>query len=59
LIDLSFLGAGRYDALAAKDDPADAASVKVEKSTATPATALAVDLRAGGGFIVRLTTAQP
>jgi len=58
-IDLSFLGAGRYDALAVKDDPADAASVKVEKSTATRATALPIDLRAGGGFIVRLTPVQP
>jgi alpha-glucosidase len=58
-IDLSFLGAGRYDALAAKDDPADSASVKVEKTTATRTTPLAIDLREGGGFIVRLTPAQP
>jgi alpha-glucosidase len=59
-IDLSFLGAGRYDALAVRDDPSDAASVTVDKSIATRATALTIDLRAGGGFIVRLTNAaQP
>lgn len=32
--------------------------MKVEKSTATRAITLTIDLRAGGGFIVRLTTAQ-
>lgn len=35
-IDLSFPGPGRYDALAVKDDPADAASVKMERTTITP-----------------------
>jgi hypothetical protein len=49
-IDLSFPGAGRYQALAVNDDPAGTAAVKLEKTSATRGTTLAVDLRAAAGL---------
>jgi len=53
-IDLAFLTAGRYDALVVKDDPGDSAAVRVEKTTVANGAAMRVDLRDGGGFIMRL-----
>jgi alpha-glucosidase len=54
-IDLGFLGKGRYDALVVRDNPDEAAAVTVAKATMTSTTPLIVDLRAAGGFIMRLT----
>jgi hypothetical protein len=54
-LDLSFLKGARFDALVVRDRMDDAAAVQVEKTTAKPG-ALSVTMRAGGGFIARLTT---
>jgi alpha-glucosidase len=54
-LELPFLGARRYRSLLVRDDPAEAAAVKVETGTVQRGDALAVDLRAGGGFIARLS----
>lgn len=53
-LDLSFLGSGPYAALQVRDDPANAAAVHVSTTTMTKTSRLAIDLRAGGGFIARL-----
>jgi alpha-glucosidase len=50
----SFLGSGRYTATIARDDPANAAAVKVETAAVTSATPLTFDLREGGGFVALL-----
>src|SRR5262249_51797261 len=50
-VPLTFLGAGKYQALAARDRKDDAAAVRVENATADRDTSLTVELRAGGGFI--------
>ena len=52
-IPLGFLGLRGYEALLARDDPSDAASVKIEKTRAAARDVLVVELRAGGGFIGR------
>ncbi|SIN77101.1 alpha-glucosidase [Singulisphaera sp. GP187] len=49
----SFLGAGTYRALLVRDQKDDPAAVKVEATTITKDDSLAIDLRAGGGFIAR------
>jgi alpha-glucosidase len=49
----TFLKAGAHPALLVRDDPANPASVKVETTTVARDTELAIDLRAGGGFIAR------
>lgn len=54
-LDLSFLGRAAYRMLLARDDPAEAAAVKVETGTARRGDALTVELRAAGGFLARLT----
>ena len=54
-IDLAFLTAGHYDALVVKDEPGEAAAVKVEQTTIARGAAMTVDLRAGGGFIARFS----
>ncbi len=54
-IDLAFLTAGHYDALVVKDEPGEAAAVKVEKTAIARGAAMTVDLRAGGGFIARFS----
>jgi alpha-glucosidase len=55
-IDLGFLGKGRYDALIVRDKSDDAAAVAVEHTGAVAGAPLTIELRAGGGFIARLTT---
>ncbi|HXI28273.1 MAG TPA: glycoside hydrolase family 97 catalytic domain-containing protein, partial [Vicinamibacterales bacterium] len=57
-IPLSFLGGGRYTARLVRDDPDNAAAVAVETAVLTKSDALAIDLRAGGGFIASLQPAQ-
>jgi alpha-glucosidase len=54
-LNLSFLGEGTYESLAARDDPAEPAAVKLDSGTVRRGDALTVALRAGGGFLARLT----
>ncbi len=54
-IPMSFLGQRAYDALLVRDDPSEAASVKLEKTRVNARDLLRLDLRAGGGFIGRFT----
>ncbi len=56
---LSFLESTSYEALLVRDDPGDAASVKVERSRATAKDVLVLELRAGGGFIGRFSPNPP
>jgi alpha-glucosidase len=53
-VPLRFLGAGRFAAVIAADDPAIAAALKIDRKTVSSADTLAFDLRAGGGFVARL-----
>jgi alpha-glucosidase len=53
-LDLPFLGGGAYRSLLVRDDPAEAAAVKVETGTTRRGDVLTAELRAGGGFIARL-----
>ena len=50
----SFLGGGRFSAAIARDDLANPAAVTVDTATMTSTSALTFELRAGGGFVVRL-----
>ena len=52
-VPLSFLGAGRFQALLARDQMDEAAAVRIEKSPFDRNDALKIELRAGGGFIAR------
>ncbi len=54
-LDLSFLPAGRYRALAAAETPGNSASVQMQSAEWTKATKRPLDLPAGGGFVARLT----
>jgi len=51
----SFIGNGRFSAAIARDDPSGSAAVKVETTAVSSTSPLTFDLRAGGGFVVRLT----
>jgi alpha-glucosidase len=54
-IDLRFLGPGTYGGLLVRDDPDNAAAERIERSALTRLGSLTINLRAGGGFIGRLT----
>lgn len=54
-VPLSFLPKGKFNAVIAADDPANAASVKMEQSSFVSADTVDLDLVAGGGFIARFT----
>jgi alpha-glucosidase len=54
-IDLSFLSNGSYQGLIARDRLDDAAAVDVERRTVSKRQPLEIPMRAGGGFVVRLT----
>jgi alpha-glucosidase len=54
-LNLAFLGEGTYKSLAARDDPAEPAAVKLDPGTVRRGDALTVALRAAGGFLARLT----
>ncbi len=54
-VDLGFLPRGRYDALVVRDKTDDPAAVEIERSAVTSAASLRIQMRAGGGFVVRLT----
>ena len=53
-LDLSFLSAGPYKALIARDRLDDAAAVEVETRELARDRPLSIDMRAGGGFVLRL-----
>jgi alpha-glucosidase len=51
----SFLKTGGYRALMVRDREDDPAAVKVEQTSVSRDDAIAIDLRAGGGFVARFT----
>jgi alpha-glucosidase len=51
----TFLKPGEYRALLVRDRADDPAAVKIEEATVTRDDPLAIELRAGGGFIARFT----
>jgi alpha-glucosidase len=62
-VDLKFLGAAPCNGLLVRDDPDNAAAERIERGTFTRQGSIIITLRAGGGFIGRLTprkaTASP
>jgi alpha-glucosidase len=54
-VPLSFLPKGTFQAIVARDNPDDAAMVMVERGPRRSGETLDVSMRAGGGFIARLT----
>jgi alpha-glucosidase len=52
-IPLTFLGAGKYQAMLVRDRMDEAAAVKIENAAFSRSDALTVEMRAGGGFIAR------
>ena len=50
-----FSGRGRFTALMARDDPADAAAMKIDRAAVSARDTLTIDLRDGGGFVARLS----
>ena len=50
----SFLGTGPYDAIIARDEPSNAAAMRIERRAVTARDTLSFDLRPGGGFVARL-----
>jgi alpha-glucosidase len=49
----AFLGAGRYTATMARDEPSEAAAMKMDTTPASAAEAIVFTLRPGGGFVAR------
>jgi alpha-glucosidase len=58
-LDLAFLGNGAHEVLMARDDPAEAAAVKVERARKDRTDAIDIEMRAGGGFIARFDESRP
>ena len=56
-VPLSFLGVGRYQATLVRDDAPDGSTVRVESSVHTQKDTIAIELRAGGGFVGRFAPA--
>jgi alpha-glucosidase len=52
-VPLSFLSAGRYQSTLVRDDAPDGSTVRVESSVHTQKDTIALELRAGGGFLGR------
>jgi alpha-glucosidase len=52
-VPLRFLGAGKYQAMLARDQQAEAAAVSIQKATFSRSDSLTIELRTGGGFIAR------
>jgi alpha-glucosidase len=52
-VPLSFLSAGRYQSTLVRDDAPDGSTVRVESSLHTQNDTIALELRAGGGFLER------
>jgi alpha-glucosidase len=55
-VPLMFLGDRNYETMMVRDQPEDAAAVKIENTTLTRRDSIAIDLPAGGGFIARFST---
>lgn len=55
-IKLSFLGRRRYQGTLVKDQPKEAAAVKVEQITVTRNDSIATEMRDGGGFVARFSS---
>jgi alpha-glucosidase len=56
-VPLSFLAGGPHDALVVRDVAENAAAVTVERAVLTHRDSVQIALRAGGGFVARLTPA--
>lgn len=54
-VPLAFLGSGGFTALMARDDPANAAAMKIDRATVSARDTLTIDLRTGGGVVARLS----
>lgn len=54
-VDLKFLGPSIYSGMLVRDDPDNAAAERIEHVTLSRQGSIAINLRAGGGFIGRLT----
>ena len=55
-VPLSFLGKGRYHAMIVRDDRNNPAAVEIERhKTFDSGATIHLELRAGGGFVARLT----
>jgi len=54
-VPLSFLGRGPYELVLARDNANEAAAVDVERRDAGSAESLTIVMRAGGGFVARLS----
>ena len=52
-VPLSFLSSGRYQSTLVRDDAPDGSTVRVESSVHTQKDTIALELRAGGGFLGR------
>ena len=54
-VPLSFLGAAKYDGVLVRDSEESPAAVRVDKAVQSRGESLRVALRAGGGFVAKLT----
>jgi alpha-glucosidase len=52
-VPLTFLGGGKYQAMLVRDQPEEAAAVKIENITLSQKESLTIELRGGGGFVGR------
>jgi alpha-glucosidase len=57
-VPLSFLSGGRYQGTLVRDDAPDGSTVRVESTVQTQKDAIALELRAGGGFLGRFAPAS-
>jgi alpha-glucosidase len=55
-VPLNFLGSGKRQALLVRDEPNEAAAVKIENTMVSRSDALTIELRVGGGFVGRFTS---
>ena len=54
-VDLAFLNGARYHALLVRDQPDNPAAIRIQNQYLSRTDSLAIELRAGGGFIGRFT----
>jgi alpha-glucosidase len=57
-IPLTFLGKGKYQAMLVRDQPDEAAAVKIENATLSRSDALTIEMRAGGGFVAEFSNTK-
>ena len=55
VVPLDFLGRGKFETLVVRDDLADPAALHVERGSIDRGGKLTISMRAGGGYVVRLT----